>query len=443
MAAFDLRLVAERLRQAALRAVDPERAVRRFFDAEGRLVVAGRSYEAGRFPRVWLVAVGKAALAMAAPIAEYFASRLAGGLVVTKDGHVDRALAGSVRVLEAGHPVPDERSLAAGRELQALLGAVGSDDLVVLLLSGGGSALLTLPADDITLDALRATTDALLRTGATIHELNSVRKHLDRLKGGGVLGLVPGATVVTLALSDVVGDDPSVIASGPSVPDPSTFAQALDVVERYGLRDRLPASVVTRLERGARGAVPETPKPGDAAFERSVYAVVAGNRQAAEAAVNMARELGFEAWLCTTELSGEAREVGRSVAGLARQVRSQKRPGVRPSCLVLGGETTVTVRGSGRGGRNQELALAAALALEDVSDVLVSAFGTDGTDGPTDAAGAVATGDTVARARSRGLDPAKYLAENDAYHCFAALADLIVTGPTGTNVSDLVIVLVG
>jgi hydroxypyruvate reductase len=444
MTGFDLRIAAERLRRAALEAVDPARAVRRFARVrDGRLELAGRSFELARFSKVWLLGAGKAAVAMASAVAELTGERLSGGLVVTKDGHVDRPLPAKVRVLEAGHPVPDARSLAAGRAIQALLDAVGPDDLVLLVLSGGGSALITLPVDGITLGELQATTDALLRSGATIDELNGVRKHLDVLKGGGVARLARGATLVTLALSDVPRDDPSVIASGPSIADPSTFAEACDLVERHGLRDRLPSSVVARLERGRAGAVPETPKPGEPLFETGAYVVVGSNRTAAEAALNAAHELGFHSLLLTTSLAGEAREVGKVVAALGREVRAYGRPVGRPGCLVLGGETTVTVQGDGKGGRNQELVLAAALALDGVRDVLVSAFGTDGTDGPTDAAGAVVTGDTIARARALGLDASHFLAENDAYRFFAALGDLVMTGPTGTNVCDLVLVLVG
>jgi hydroxypyruvate reductase len=444
MAAFDLRTVAERLREAALFAVEPERAVLRSIRlADGQLEVGGERCELAHFRDIWLIGAGKAAPAMAAAVFALLGERISGGVVVTKDGHLARSLPAAVSVFEASHPVPDARGLAAGRAVAALLGRATADDLVVFALSGGGSALLTLPADGITLAELGATTEALLRSGATIHELNGVRKHLDVLKGGGCARLARGATLVTLALSDVVGDDPSVIASGPSVADPSTFADALAVLERRGLRTGLPKSVVARLERGERGLLPETPKAGDAALARATYAVVGNNRLAAEAAVSAARALGLDARLLTSELSGEAREVGRTVAALAREIGGEGRRIQRPACLVFGGETTVTVRGSGRGGRNQELALAAALALDGVPDVLVSAFGTDGSDGPTDAAGALATGDTLARARARGLDPLRHLAENDAYPFFAPLGDLIMTGPTGTNVSDLVFVLAG
>jgi hydroxypyruvate reductase len=444
MTALDLRSAARRLREAALAAVDPALAVRRAVRVEdGRLEVWGRSYDLASFSRLWLLGAGKASVPMAAAVAELLGERLAGGLVVTKEGHAVAPVGEHVRVLEAGHPLPDARSLAAGRAVAAFFGSVSPQDLVIFVLSGGASALLALPAGDLSLEELRATTDVLLRSGATIDELNTVRKHLDALKGGGLARLAPGATLVTLALSDVGGDEPSAIGSGPSVADPTTFADALAVLERHGVRESVPPRVVERFEHGRAGTLSETPKPGDAVFEHGAYGIVGSNRLAAEAAELTARELGFHSLILTTRLEGEAREAARVVAALVREISEHGRPVSRPGCLVLGGETTVTVRGRGLGGRNQELALAAALALEGVPNVLVSAFGTDGTDGPTDAAGAVATGESVARGRELGVDAASRLADNDAYRFFAPLGDLIMTGPTGTNVCDLVFALVG
>ncbi len=443
MTGLDLYSVARRLREAALAAVDPGLAVARAVHLErGRLEVAGRVYELAAFARVWLVGMGKASSAMSSALVELLGERLAGGLVVTNEPRTGLPLSAHVQVLEASHPLPDERSLAAGRAVAAFLERVNADDLVLVALSGGASALVALPAGELTLDELRVTTDVLLRSGATIEEVNAVRKHVDALKGGGFARRARGATLVTLSLSDVIGDEPSAIASGPSVADATTFADALDVVERHGLKDMLPPRVLERLEQGRAGAHPETPKPGAPLFERSHYAVIGSNRVAAEAATDAARALGFHALLLTTRLAGEAREVAQLIAARAREVSEQGRPVSRPGCLVLGGETTVHVRGGGLGGRNQELALAAALALDGVPHVLVSAFGTDGRDGPTDAAGAVASGESVRRGRALGLEAARHLANNDAYRFFAPLGDLIITGPTGTNVSDLVFVLV-
>ena len=310
---------------------------------------------------------------------------------------------------------------------------------MLAVISGGGSALLTLPWPGLDLGDLQNTTDLLLRAGATIVELNAVRKHLSQIKGGGLARLAGGARVASLILSDVVGDPLDVIASGPTVPDPTTFADAMTVLDRYGLRDRVPRAIRRHLESGLRGQLPDTPKEGADLFSRVHNVIVGSNRLAAEAAVREAQTRGLNAWLLSTFVEGEAREVAQVAAALAKELVNYDRPVPRPACLVWGGETTVTVRGQGKGGRNQELALAAALSMQDLPGVLLVALGTDGTDGPTDAAGAVSTGETVSRAAALGLDPFAYLADNDAYPFFDALGDLIRTGPTGTNVNDLLL----
>jgi hydroxypyruvate reductase len=321
-----------------------------------------------------------------------------------------------------------------------LLAAVSGRDLVLAVISGGGSALLTLPAAGLTLADLQATTDLLLRCGARISELNAVRKHLSQIKGGGLARLAGQASIVSLILSDVVGDLLDVIASGPTAPDPTTFADAWAVLERYGLGEQVPEAVRERLLAGCDGNLPDTPKPEDRLFERVHNVIVGSNRLAAEGAVGAAGAGGMNALLLSTFVEGEAREVAQVAAALAKELVSHDRPVPRPACLVWGGETTVKVRGNGLGGRNQELALAAAMAMEGLSNVVLVALGTDGTDGPTDAAGAVATGETVARGRALGLEPAAYLANNDSYHFFDGLCDLIRTGPTGTNVNDLLFI---
>jgi hydroxypyruvate reductase len=430
------------VQRAALAAVEPGVAVRRQVQRRGeRLVVAGRSYDLSGIGRVWVIGGGKAAVAMTAALQAILPGRLAGGLVVTKYGHAGQDLdTGPVKVVEAGHPVPDERGVAGAQRMADLLAGVRSADLVLAVISGGGSALLTLPASGLSLDDLQATTELLLRSGATIVELNTVRKHLSQIKGGGLARLAGPAQVASLVLSDVVGDPLDAIASGPLVPDPTTFDDAWQVLARYDLVERVPPAVRQRLEAGQRGKVPETPKPGAAIFRQVQTVVVGSNRLAAEAAVEAARARKLNALLLSTFVEGEAREVARVAVALAKELTSNNRPVARPACLVWGGETTVTVRGEGRGGRNQELALAAALALEGVPGVVLVALGTDGTDGPTDAAGAVATGQTVARARALGLDARAHLADNDAYPFFDALGDLICTGPTGTNVNDLLFI---
>jgi hydroxypyruvate reductase len=294
----------------------------------------------------------------------------------------------------------------------------------------------------VSLADLQQVTDLLLRSGATIGEMNAVRKHLSQVKGGQLARAAAPATLVALILSDVVGSPLDAIASGPTAPDESTFAEAWAVLERYGLVDQAPPAVVAHLQRGLRGEVPETPKPGDPVLARVTNVIVGSNRLAALAALARAGELGMHALLLSTFVEGEAREVGRVLAGVAREVAQHDQPLPRPACIVAGGETTVTVRGSGRGGRNQELALGAALGLAGLERVLVASLATDGSDGPTDAAGALADGTTLARAEALGLDAYASLAANDSYRFFQALGDLLITGPTNTNVNDLMVVMV-
>ncbi len=440
---IDLHTVAMQLQRAALHAVDPAEAVYKFVSRVGdRLLIDQHAYDLHQFDRVLVVGAGKASMPMADAVCEVLRDQLSGGVVIAKYHHVDRSLPAAVRVYEAGHPVPDHNSIEATRGLVELLQQATPHDFIVCVISGGGSALMTLPSDGISLADLQAATEALLRAGATIHQINAIRKHLDSIKGGGLARAANGATLVTLILSDVVGDDLSVIASGPTVPDPSTFADAWQVIEQFDLVDQLPASIRSRLERGRSGSIVDTPKPGDTLFDRVQTVIVGSNTIAAQAAEQAARRLGFNALLLSTFIQGEAREVAKLAAAIAREIRSYDRPVAKPACVIWGGETTVTVRGHGRGGRNQELALAAAMAIDNLPDTLIVALGTDGTDGPTDAAGALATGETMRRARAIGLDARAYLADNDAYHFFQPLGDLIVTGPTGTNVNDLLFVLV-
>jgi hydroxypyruvate reductase len=368
---------------------------------------------------------------MTAAVASLLGERITEGVVVTGYGQGVQRLAGgsAVQGIEAGHPLPDENSVRGARRVVDLAQRATARDLFLCLISGGGSALLTLPVPDLDVADLRALTETLLRAGATIHEVNTVRKHLSQVKGGQLARLVAPASCVTLVLSDVVGDALDVIASGPTAPDRSTRADARAVLARYHLSDRAPL-------------LRETPKPGDTLFEGVQHVVVGSNRLAARAAVEEAEGRGYRALLLGTYVEGEAREVGRVTAALAKSVRAQGDPIAPPACLVWGGETTVTVRGEGAGGRNQELALAAALALEGWAGVLLMALATDGVDGPTDAAGALVTGETAAAAREAGLDARAFLARNDSYHFFERAGGLIRTGPTGTNVNDLLVVLV-
>jgi hydroxypyruvate reductase len=298
------------------------------------------------------------------------------------------------------------------------------------------------PAEGITLEDKQKITQLLLACGATIHEINSVRKHLSRVKGGGLARLAYPATVVSLMLSDVVGDDLDVIASGPTVPDSSTFKDVVEVLKRYDIWNRVPPSVRDRVDKGERGEIAETPKPRDPAFEHSSWQLVGTNLQALIAASKEAEHLGYRALILSARIEGETREVAKVHAAIAKEIRDSENPITLPACILSGGETTVTLQGQGRGGRNQEFALASAIALAGERDVIVLSGGTDGTDGPTDAAGAIADGHTVERAREKGLDPYDYLRRNDAYPFFEALEDLLMTGPTRTNVMDVRIFLV-
>ncbi|MGB9754297.1 glycerate kinase type-2 family protein [Roseiflexus castenholzii] len=435
-----------RILAAAVAAVEPGAAVRRFLRRDGERLIAGdRVYHLRDFDRCWIVGAGKAGAPMAAAAASILGERVTGGVVVVKEGHVAAeslaVLQPRIDVIEAGHPIPDARGVAAGERIADLLQRTGERDLVLALISGGGSALLTRPAPGITLDDLQRLTGLLLACGASIHEINTLRRHLDTLKGGGLARLAAPAAVVTLVLSDVVGDPLDVIASGPTVADPTTFADALGVLERYELVPQTPVALLERLRRGARGEIDETPKPGDPVLVRVHNLIIGSNRLAAEAALAAARNEGFNTLLLTTFLQGEARVVGRVLAAIAREMLVSNQPIPRPACVIAGGETTVTLRGDGLGGRNQELALAAAADLAGIPGALLVTLATDGGDGPTDAAGAVVSDTTIRRAAALGIDAAAALARNDSYPFFAALDDLLKPGPTQTNVNDLAIVV--
>jgi len=390
--------------------------------------------------RVLVVGAGKASGAMAAAVEEAWGDAIADGVVAVKDGYTVPTR--RIRLLEAGHPVPDERGAAAARAIHALAGSAGAEDLVLVLVSGGGSALTPAPVPPITLGDKQAMTRLLLAAGATINQLNVIRKHASLLKGGQLARAASPARVEALLLSDVVGDPLDVIASGPTTPDVSTFAEALDILDHFKLRERAPRSIVHRLEQGARGELPETPKPGDPLFAGVRNSVIGNNALVVNAAAARARELGFTPHVLTRALEGEARDVAGRFVELARAIRAGRGPVRAPACVIAGGETTVTIRGRGKGGRCQEFALTAALAMDGLDDVVTLAAGTDGSDGPTEAAGALVDPESVARARVRGFDPEAGLAENDSNTVLGGAGDLVVTGPTNTNLLDLYMVLV-
>lgn len=428
--------------QAALKAVTPEECLRRAVRMEEEhLSVGGRTFDLSRIERIIVVGMGKASARMAVALEELLEDRISTGLIVTADGY--KVLTHKVEIFEASHPIPDERGLVAAKRIATLLDKAGEHALVIVLISGGGSALLPLPASGIALSDLAATNELLLRSGAKIQELNIVRKHLSQVKGGQLAQRAFPAQVLALVLSDVPGDHLEAIASGPTVLDPTTFNDARQILQRYGLWKEVPPSVQARIEAGACGDISETPKPGDQSFLKVQNVVVGSGSVAAAAAQAEGKRLGYCTLILTTTLEGEAREVGRVLATLAREEISFGRPIKPPALILAAGETTVTVRGNGKGGRNQELALSAALGIEGIPRVVISSIGTDGRDGPTDAAGGMVDGETTARLRAQGIDPRDALARNDSYTALAAAGDLIITGPTGTNVADLCFVVVG
>ena len=382
--------------------------------------------------RTVVVGAGKAAAIMARAVEDHYPGALS-GLVVTRYGH--RVPTRSIEVVEASHPVPDEAGRQGAERILDLVSGLGGEDLVFCLISGGGSALLTCPVAGITLADMQALTQALLKSGATIGEINIVRKHLSRIAGGR-LAAATRARVLTLAVSDVPGDDPSAIASGPTVPDPSTLREARAVLAKYAIAP--PPAIAAHLA----GAAAETPKPDDPLFDRTEYRIVASPKASLAAAAELARHGGFTPLILGDAIEGESREVGRVHAILARDVAAGRGPVRPPAAILSGGETTVTVRGRGRGGRNVEFLLGLVVALDGAPGIYALAGDTDGIDGTEDNAGALATPDTLARARAKGLGPAAMLDDNDAYTLFKALDDLVVTGPTLTNVNDFRAVLV-
>ena len=427
--------------EAALIEADPARAIRQVMvRSDDTLWVDGVAYDLRRFRRVIVVGGGKAGASMAAAVEEEFDDYAVEGEIVVKTGYTEPTRRISVR--EAGHPVPDAAGMAGAQGIVDLLRGATADDLVLCLISGGGSALMTLPVKGVSLDDVQRLTGVLLRSGAPIQALNAVRKHISQIKGGQLARLAYPATVITLILSDVVGSPLDVIASGPTVPDPTTYAHALAVIERYAGRDEVPESIRRYLLSGASGNHPETPKAGDAELENVHNVIIADNARAAAAAVERAEALGFNTLLLSTYVEGEAREVAQVIAALAKEIVANGRPVSPPACLILGGETTVTVRGQGKGGRNQELALVAAVAIEGLDNVLIASLATDGSDGPTDAAGGLVDGETGRRGQAAGLSAQAALDANDAYPYLDAVDALLITGPTNTNVNDLMAVFV-
>lgn len=405
-------------------------------------------YRLSDYDRIFAIGFGKASARMALGLEAVLEDRLFGGIIAVKEGHTEKL--NRLSIMEAGHPVPDERSIRAAEAMLGLGDSLGQGltdrDLVIVLVSGGGSAILCSPAPGLKLQDKSVVTKQLLASGAAIHEVNCVRKHLSGIKGGRLAAALAPATLLALVLSDVVGDDLDAIASGPTVPDPSSFDDAVGIIRRYGLEEALPKAAMQHLLKGQAGLVPDSPKPGDAAFIKAKTLVVGSNRLALLAAEAKAKQLGYNSLLLTSRLEGEAREAAMFFLAMAKDIAVSGFPAKKPACLIAGGETTVTLKGSGKGGRNQEMALAFLAALgrnpKDGNGLTFLSAGTDGNDGPTDAAGAAVSLELYERAVMQGLKPEAALANNDSYSFFEKAGGHIKTGPTNTNVCDIQLLLV-
>lgn len=437
--------VLARLRRHALEAVEkallqvmPENALRRAVRRRGaRLRVKEAELDLKKFKKVLVLGVGKASIGMASYMERVLGPYLSGGFIVARRGEHEGHGLSKLEVAPSTHPIPSMLGVKAAKRMLEYAEAVDEETLVMFLLSGGASAMLPLPADPVTLQDKAETTRLLLASGATIDELNTVRKHLSMIKGGWLGKRLSKARVISLILSDVVGDKLETIGSGPTAPDPTTFRDAYEVLKRYGLWERVPESVRNRITMGLRGEVEETPKPGDPAFKRITNVIIAGVGDACAAARRHLAAQGYKAAVLTRFMEGEASEVGKLAAGILKQMVEEG--GKR--ALIIGGETTVTVRGRGTGGRNQELALSAAIAIRGLPSSCLVSVGTDGVDGPTDAAGAIVDGETYGEALAKDVNPIKYLRDNDSNTFFKTVGGVVMTGPTGTNVGDILIML--
>jgi glycerate 2-kinase len=432
-----LRKSALAILRAALKAADPAEAVLRHVSVQDDVLRAGKQrYKLSRFRNIYVVGAGKAGAAMAVAVERLLGKRITEGFINVKYEHLAKLR--RIQLNECGHPVPDENGVRGAQEIGRIAAKAGANDLVLFLVSGGASALLPFPAQPVTLAEKKVVTGLLLRSGANINEMNAVRKHISSLKGGQLSALANPATVVSLILSDVIGDKLDVIGSGPTAPDPSTFGDAKAILEKYGLVGQIPDSIRERIEAGMRREIPETPKKVD----RTQNVIVGSNQLALDAAAAEAKRQGYRSMILSSFIEGETREIARMHAAIAREIVTFGRPVKGPACVISGGETTVTINGDGKGGRNQEFALAAALDIQDLPGVCILSAGTDGTDGPTDAAGALCDSTTIARAAEEGMDANAFLNRNDSYHFFEPLGDLVKTGPTGTNVMDVRLILI-
>jgi glycerate 2-kinase len=442
---MNLLKIAQNIYREALTRGDPYTCVTKNLELQDNALVLktkNKRFPLSAFKRILLVGAGKAGAAMACA-AEKLLKKTAlpyDGVISVKYGHT-RRLTG-ITLIEAGHPLPDDNGVHAAERILSLCAEAAKDDLIISLISGGGSSLLVSPVPGITLTDKIAATDKLLTCGAVIDEINAVRKHISRIKGGGLAKAAAPATVINLMLSDVLYDRMDVIASGPFVPDQSTYRDALAVLRKYDIEEQLPRSVISHLKAGAAARRPETPKQGAAEFKRVHSAVIGSNSLLLEAAQHEAEKLGFNTLLLSSVIQGEARELGKFLASIAHEIKTRARPVPPPACILMGGETTVTVHGKGKGGRSQECALQAAVHIAGLSHTLIFCAGSDGTDGPTDAAGAWCSGNTLLQGKNKGISADDFLKRNDSYHYFDKLGSLIKTGPTGTNLRDIYMILV-
>ncbi|MEM1581830.1 MAG: glycerate kinase [Candidatus Bathyarchaeia archaeon] len=429
--------------ERALESVNPKNLIHskvKLLDEE--LIICNKSFNLRLFKRIFVIGGGKASGYMAEAIEEILGEKIYDGVVVVPHGTSDKFKTKMIKIHEASHPIPDQSSVEGAKKIMELAEKAEEADLVICLISGGGSSLMAYPREGITLEDKRKVTDALLKCGAPIDEINTVRKHLSKFKGGQLAKSIYPATLVSLLLSDVIGDPLDVIASGPTVPDSTTFKDAINVLRKYNVWDMTPNSIKDLLLKGERGLIQETPKEGDSCFERTYNFVIGNNRIACLSAINELKKRGLNTLMLTSYMEGEARYIGSFIGAIASEISSTGNPLQRPAGIVVGGESTVTVIGKGIGGRNQEIALSSALSISGMKGTIVASVSTDGIDGPTDAAGAIVDGSTILRSKIMGLDAEKYLQDNNSYTFFAKLKDLIYTGPTGTNVNDIIILIV-
>lgn len=435
------RMLALESLEAAVKAVDPKQIIKSKLSLKNSILNVDRyHFNLEKFKHVYVIGGGKASGSMANAIEQILGKYITAGIVNVPYG--DKSKTSIIKLHEASHPIPDETGVQGTTQMLKIAEQANENDLIICLISGGGSSLMPLPRGEVSIADKREITDALLKCGATINEINTVRKHISEFKGGWLAKKGYPATILNLILSDVLGDPLDFIASGPTVPDSTTFSDAVKVLKKYALWDKAPKTIKKILSDGEKGLIPETPKVNDEAFKKVFNVVVGNNRLASQTACKQLKLNKLNTLLLTTTLEGEAQHVGTVLSSIASEVVSSDNPIPKPAGIVVGGETTVTVTGKGLGGRNQEIALAAALKLKTADGIVVASLSTDGIDGPTDAAGAIVDGKTLKKAEKKGLTPEEYLAKNDSYNFFSKIGDLIFTGPTGTNVNDVSVIVV-